>query len=194
MDEITKAHLPADKSLIGLFTDYTAAERAYQQLKKAGYTENEISILMSDEAHVQYFPAPHLEVQVVGDSLTEGPGLGGVVGAGTGGMLGAIAGAAVSLAFPGIGLIAAGPIAAILTGAGAGALSGGLLGTLFGLNLSEGESKKYEEKIKQGNILIGINPHSEEEARAHRQEWQSLGAEVITQEPQAPAVLPGNVI
>jgi len=185
MDKSAKAHLPADKSLIGLFTDYNVAERAYRHLRELGYTEEQISILMSDEARLQYFEAPHLHVHVVGDSLTEGPGLGGVIGAGTGGLLGAIAGAAVSFAFPGIGLVAAGPIAAILTGGGVGALAGGLLGTIFGLNIPENESKKYEEKIKQGNILLGINPHSEKEARLIRQEWQNLGAEVITQETVA---------
>jgi hypothetical protein len=187
MDEAAKAHLPADKSLIGLFTDYDAAERAYQLLQDLGYPDGEISILMSDEAHKQYFPAPHLHVDVVGSSLTEGPGLGGVIGAGAGTALGAIAGAAVSFALPGVGLVAAGPIAAILAGGGFGALAGGLLGTLFGLNLPEDKAKGYEEKIKEGNILIGINPHSAEDARRITQEWQSLGAELITHETAVPA-------
>ena len=93
MDEAVKAHLPADKSLVGLFTDYNAAERAYQLLKDLGYPEGEISILMSDEARKQYFPAPHLHVDVVGSSLKEGPGLGGVIGAGAGTALGAGLGA-----------------------------------------------------------------------------------------------------
>ena len=185
MDASVKAHLPADKSLIGLFTDYSAAEQAYQHLKEMGYTEDQISILMSDEARLQYFEAPHLHVNVVGDSITEGPGLGGVIGAGTGGILGGIAGAAVSFALPGVGLVAAGPIAAIIAGGGFGALAGGLLGTLFGLSIPESEAHGYEEKIKQGNILLGINPHTEEDAQLIGQEWQNLGAEVITQQTVA---------
>jgi hypothetical protein len=193
MDQSAKAHLPADKSLVGVFTDYSAAERAYQHLKETGYTEDQISILMSDEARTQYFEAPHLHLHIVGDSIKEGPGLGGVIGAGTGGILGAMAGAAVSFALPGVGLVAAGPIAAMLAGGGFGALAGSVLGTLFGLSLSEEEAHSYEEKIRQGNILIGINPHSEEDARNIRQEWQNLGAEAVTQQTTASVSASGGI-
>ena len=181
MDTSIKTQLPADKTLTGVFTDRNSAERAYHHLMEMGYSEEEVTILMSDEARIRYFPAPGLKGEVVGDTLREGPGLGAVVGATAGTTLGAIIGAAVSLALPGVGLIIAGPLAATLTGAALGGLSGGLLGSLLGIGIPEQRAKRYEEQIKAGNILIGVNPHSESEEQRITEEWRGVGVEVIHQ-------------
>jgi hypothetical protein len=61
-----------------------------------GFGEDDISLLMSDEAHLRYFPAPELKGEVVGERMIEGPGLGGVIGAGTGTMLGSLLGMGLS--------------------------------------------------------------------------------------------------
>src|SRR5262249_46343337 len=174
MDEAVKAHLPADKSLIGIFNDRPSAEAAYVLLKDMGYTEDDINILLSDEARLRYFPAPRLEAEVVGISLHEGPGIGAAVGAGAGLIFGAMIGAAASLAFPGIGLVVAGPLAATLAGAGIGAMTGGLLGSLVGLGIPENQAKTYEEKIKAGAIIIGVTPYSGKDTQKIKDEWQKL--------------------
>lgn len=181
MDKSIKAHLPADKSLTGVFTDRSSAEHAYGVLMDLGYTEDEISVLMSDEARVRYFPSPGLKGEVVGDKLVGGPGLGGVIGASTGTMLGAILGAAASLALPGVGLVIAGPLAAALAGATLGGMSGGLLGSLLGVGFSEESAKNYEKKIKEGNILIAVNPLSDDDTEKITREWASVGGEIIRQ-------------
>jgi hypothetical protein len=49
---------------------------------------------------------------------------------------------------------------AALAGAGIGAAVGGLTGALVGLGIPEYEAKRYEGKIKDGNILISV--HSED--------------------------------
>src|SRR5262245_28334444 len=128
MDTSIKNHLPADKTLTGVFTDRTSAERAYGLLRESGYPEDSINVLISDEARVRYFPAPGFRGEIVGDKALEGPSLGGVVGAGAGTALGAIIGAAVSVALPGVGVLVAGPIASALAGATLGGLSGGMVG------------------------------------------------------------------
>ncbi|HKX26940.1 MAG TPA: hypothetical protein VJ302_04525 [Blastocatellia bacterium] len=181
MDTSIKTQLPADKTLTGVFTDRTSAERAYQHLLAGGYNEDDITVLMSDEARIRYFPAPGLKGEVVGDTVREGPGLGAVVGAGAGTALGAIIGAAVSLAMPGVGLIIAGPLAATLTGATLGGLSGGLLGSLLGIGIPEHKAKHYEEQLKAGNILIGVNPHSPDDEQQITEEWRKAGVEIIHQ-------------
>ncbi|MEJ7708917.1 MAG: hypothetical protein WKF84_03465 [Pyrinomonadaceae bacterium] len=65
---------------------------------------------------------------------------------------------------PGIGLVVAGPIAAALAGAGAGGLTGGLIGALVGSGIPEDRAKEYEQGIKEGNIVMGINARSDEDA------------------------------
>src|SRR5262245_53249792 len=142
------AQLPADKTLTGVFTDRKSAERAYSVIQELGYGDQEINILMSDEAHLRYFPAPGLKGEVIGNQAGEGPGLGALVGAGAGATLGAIIGAAASLVLPGIGLIVAGPLAAALAGGAVGGLSGGLLGSLLGIGIPEHQAKNYEEHLK----------------------------------------------
>ncbi len=181
MDESTKAHLPADKTLVALFTDGTAAESAYVFLKELGYAENEVNVLLSDESRMRYFPDPGFRGEVLGSTVMGGPGLGAAVGAGTGAVLGGMLAAAAVIAFPGIGLIALGPLAAIAAGSGLGGLSGGLLGSLLGVGIPEDQASSYEEKLRQGNILIGVSPHSDDDREKIMTEWRKFGAELVTQ-------------
>lgn len=92
---------------------------------------------------------------------------GAVVGASTGsfvgGTLGLLAGIG-ALATPGLGpLIAAGPLMAALSGAAVGAGVGGIAGALVGMGIPEIEARKYEGKIRGGNILIAVHTESAED-------------------------------
>ena len=83
-----------------------------------------------------------------------------------GGTLGLLAGIG-AITIPGAGpLIAAGPIMAALSGAFVGAAVGGLAGALIGLGVPEYEAKRYEGKIRRGNILISV--HAETSAQIKR--------------------------
>src|SRR6202012_6063808 len=86
---------------------------------------------------------------------------GAATGAGTGGVLGGALGWLVgigALAIPGVGpFIAAGPIMAALGGAAIGGAVGGIAGALIGLGTPEYEAKRYEGKIKSGNVLISVH-------------------------------------
>lgn len=182
MDEATKAHLPADKSVAGVFSNKDTAEEAYGLLRELGYPEDDINVLLSDETRKRYFPAPHLEAEVVGLGLREGPGVGAALGASAGILFGALIGAAASIAFPGVGLIAAGPIAAAITGAGVGGMTGGLLGSLVGVGIPERDAMVYEEKLRQGSVIIGVSPRSEDDKQTILSQWRELGAEILTQD------------
>src|SRR5918992_2693499 len=139
------------------------AEQIVDSLKGSGFSNNDISVLFPDKtgtkdfAHEQHTKAPE----------------GAATGAGTGGVLGGALGWLVgigALAIPGLGpFIAAGPIMAALSGAAAGAALGGLSGALVGLGIPEYEAKRYEGKIKEGNILISVHTDDRDErARAKR--------------------------
>jgi outer membrane lipoprotein SlyB len=61
------------------------------------------------------------------------------------------------LAIPGIGpLIAAGPIAAGITGAILGGSFGGVAGSLVGLGLSKAEAHLVEQHLKAGKTILMV--------------------------------------
>ena len=127
------------------------------QLKEAGFSNNDVSVLLPDRAgsrdfaHEQHTKAP------------EGAATGAVAGGVAAGVLGWLVGIG-SLAIPGVGpLIAAGPIVAALSGAAAGGAVGGMVGALVGLGVPEYEAKQYEGKIKDGNILISVHTEDSKE-------------------------------
>jgi uncharacterized membrane protein len=120
-------------------------------LKLAGFSNNDISVLFPDKtttkdfAHEKHTKAP------------EGAAIGGAVGLSVGAVVGLLAGIG-SLAIPGVGpFIAAGPIMGALSGASVGAATGGLTGSLIGLGIPEYEAKRYEGKIIGGNTLISVH-------------------------------------
>jgi hypothetical protein len=155
------------------------AIRIVEQLKAAGFSHNDISVLFPDKAgtrdfaHEQHTKAPE----------------GAAAGAGTGGVLGGTLGWLVgigALAIPGLGpFIAAGPIMAALSGAAAGAALGGLTGALIGLGIPEYEAKRYEGKVKEGNLLISVHTEESTERARARQIFEQEGAEDIADTAEA---------
>ena len=117
---------------------------------------------------------------------------GAVTGAGTGGVVGGALGWIVgigALAIPGVGpFIAAGPIMAALSGAAIGAAAGGIAGGLIGLGIPELEAKRYEGKVKAGNILISVHTENSEEITRAKDIFTKAGAQDIctTGEASAP--------
>lgn len=142
------------KALFGLARSENQAVSVVDQLKVAGFSNSDISVLFPDRAGNRHFAH---------EQHTKAPE-GAAVGAGSGVVLGAAFGwlAAIgTLAIPGLGpLIAAGPIIAALTGAGGGAVVGGVAGTIIGLQMPEFEARQYDDKMNGGNILISV--HSED--------------------------------
>jgi hypothetical protein len=170
------------KAVFCIATSETQAERIVGDLKTAGFSNNDISALFPDRAgtrdfaHEQHTKAP------------EGATTGGVVGGVLGGALGWLAGIG-SLAIPGVGpLIAAGPIMAALGGAAVGAATAGVVGALVGFGIPEYEAKRYEGKIRAGNILISVHCESSDEVSHAKDIFERNGAEDIayTGESDAP--------
>ncbi len=121
------------------------------QLKAAGFSPNDISVLLPDKTGTRDFAY---------EQHTKAPE-GAATGAGTGGVLGGALGWLVgigALAIPGLGpFIAAGPIMAALSGAAAGAALGGVTGALVGLGIPEYEAKRYEGRIRSGAALLSVH-------------------------------------
>ena len=85
-----------------------------------------------------------------------------------------------ALAILGIGpLIAAGPILAALSGAAVGAAAGGITGALVGMGIPELEAKRYEGKVKAGNLLISVHTDNSDEIKSAKDIFSSAGAQDI---------------
>jgi len=121
------------------------AENIIAGLKSAGFSNNDISALLPDKRGTRDFAHEH------NTKAPEGAATGGVAGLGVGAGIGA-------LAIPGVGpFIAAGPIMAALGGAAVGSAAGGVIGALVGMGIPEFEAKRYDTKIREGNILISVH-------------------------------------
>lgn len=163
--------------LTGMFSDRESADRAYNALRDRGYEHDEVNLMMSDETRKKHFDKDdHSEL---GTKAMEGAGTGSAIGGTLGAIAGAIAAIGTTLAIPGLGLVVAGPIAAALAGAGAGGLTGGLIGGLIGHGIPEERAKKYEEGIKNGHIVMGVQPRNDEDATYLEQNWRDArGSEI----------------
>jgi hypothetical protein len=161
------------KSVFCIATSRTQADQIVDQLKKANFSNNDISALFADKGTSHDFA--HKKNTKAPEGAITGAGTGGVVG----GVLGWIAGIG-ALAIPGVGpFIAAGPIIAALSGAAIGATVGGIAGGLIGLGIPELEARRYEGKIKEGNILISVHTEDSGEITRAKDIFTKAGAQDI---------------
>jgi hypothetical protein len=163
----------------GLFRDRDSAERAYQSLSERGYSQSDVNLVMSDETRKKHFAGTDAPNTELGNKAAEGAGVGGAIGGTLGAIAAAIAAVGTSLVLPGAGLVVAGPLAAALAGGGAGAATGGLLGALIGAGIPEERVKHYESGIKEGGILMGVRPRSNEDAEHFERSWKEYQGEHV---------------
>jgi len=168
------------RMVTAMFKDRDSAERAYGIIADRGYDKDDVNLMMSDEARKRHF-GPNTTVETeLGNKALEGAGAGAGIGGTVGAVVGAIAAAGTALAIPGLGLVIAGPIAAALAGAGAGGATGGLIGALVGSGIPEERVEVYENGVKEGNIVMGVTPRSDEDADYIEREWRDSRGEHIT--------------
>jgi len=146
------------KTVVGVFKNEQVAREVVEDLRKAGF-DKEISILARGREGQQ------------GEAMTMEGGGGIADGIATGGVLGGLAGLAAgagALFIPGLGpLVAAGPIAGLLSGAAARGIAGGLIDW----GIPEEEGRQYEEEDPsrknfglcplRGSICRSGQPHNE---------------------------------
>jgi hypothetical protein len=170
---------PSSRPMVtGLFRDRDSAERAYGSVTSRGYSDDDLNLAMSDETRKRHFSSDGRETEL-GTKAAEGAGVGGAVGATLGAIGGALAAVGTSIAIPGLGLVIAGPAAAAIAGAGAGGVTGGLIGALVGWNIPEERVKHYEAGIKEGGIVMGVTPRSDEDAEYIEREWKNHRGEYV---------------
>jgi hypothetical protein len=162
------------KAVFCIAQNIDQTESIVNNLKDAGFSNNDISVLLPDKTSTKDFAyEKHTKAP-------EGAAIGGTVGLGAGAVLGLLAGIG-SLAIPGVGaFIAAGPIMGALSGAAVGAATGGLTGALIGLGIPEYEAKRYEGKIIGGSALISVHTESSEGVDKAKKIFEQAHAEDIS--------------
>ena len=171
----------ANKAVFGIAKSEGQAIAIANNLKAAGFTANDVSVLFPDKqgtkdfAHEKKTKAP------------EGTATGATTGAILGGGLGWLAGIG-ALAIPGLGpFVAAGPIMAALAGVGAGGAIGGIAGALIGMGIPEYEAKRYEGRVTEGGILLSVHCDDSKWTKRAKEILEHTGADDISSTGEASA-------
>lgn len=170
------------KNVIAVYKDFPTANAVVRALVEHGVPRNEISMISLDEQGNFKKEILHLQE---GEDKEERQGLakGAGAGAGIGAVLGGLGGLLVGLgvfSIPGLGpVLAAGPMAAAITGLAGGAVGavsggvvGGLIGMLTDMGVPEEKAELYLENIRHGGILVA----------AHVEDSQALGVRAVMNE------------
>jgi hypothetical protein len=166
-------------AVFGIYPSYTTVEMGVDNLKAAGFSNRDISVLLPESAGSKAFA--HEKGTKAPEGATAGAGTGIVLGGAMGWLLGVGA-----LAIPGLGpFIAAGPIMAALAGAGVGGAVGGITGALIGMGIPEYEAKRYEGRVKNGGILLSVHCDSSEQTKHAKQVLEQTGAQDVSSSSEA---------
>jgi hypothetical protein len=158
------------KTVTRVYSDYASADLAIRELKAAGLSDGDISILASN-AEGWHKPDSsdinprHDKDRDGRDDRAEGAATGGGIGAVAGGAVGAATGLGM-LAIPGVGpVVAAGWLAALAAGAVAGGAAGGIIGALVEAGESKENAEIYAEALRRGGAIVTARVPNDQEGR-----------------------------
>jgi hypothetical protein len=166
------------KAITGVFETRSAAERAVNEMYKAGVSADKVTLLTPGTVeHVDK------EMQSVPTDSTEQPGMGKAVGALLGGGVGFTGGSLLMALVPGLGPVTALGLlgAAILGAAGAtaGAVVGGKTETSMSTGLPEDEIFVYEDALRKGRSVVIALAENDESGTILREKLEAAGAESV---------------
>ncbi|MBV8771140.1 MAG: hypothetical protein JO166_02250 [Deltaproteobacteria bacterium] len=167
------------KAVFAIAKTQAQAVDLVEQLKLAGFSNKDISVLLPDTAettnfaHEQHTKVPEPDIAEATAEAMVGGVFGWLMGGGP-------------LAISGLGpFFAAGPLMAALSGMGAGALAGGLTSTLVGMGIPEYEALHYETRLQEGNILMSVHTDDSSERDRARRIFSANGAADISSSEEA---------
>jgi len=147
-------------AVVGVFENRARAERAIEELKAAGFDDDNIGMIYRDGE------GKTVKTGAADDTYAE-------EGATAGAVAGAVGGAAVGAGIlagviPVIGpVLALGTLGTILVNAAGGAAIVGLAGALIGWGIPEEDASYYEGEVQAGRYLVSVEADAREgEARA----------------------------
>jgi hypothetical protein len=143
-------------TVVGIFATRAAAEKAFAELRAAGYREDQIGLIGKDSKG-------RVVKKGKADETNAGEGLG--IGAAVGAVGGAAVGAGVIAGvIPVIGpVLAIGILGTVLLNAAGGAAIAGLAGALIGWGIPEEDAKFYEQQVHDGQYMVTVTGENCEE-------------------------------
>ncbi len=151
--------------VLGVFQEEAAAQEAISAVKELGISEDKLSLVAKQAGEQDVESGGEMGTD---QNLVDGSAAGGALG----GAAGILAGAGL-LAVPGLGpVLAAGPIAAGLTGAAAGGIAGGLAD--YGIDQNAGQ--RYAGEVENGNILVAVEDTSQDKVNDIADKLKEAGA------------------
>jgi hypothetical protein len=132
---------------------------------------------MSRDTRDRYFPKDEANRTELGTKAAEGATVGAVTGGGLGALLAGMA--ASGIAVPGLPIIAMGALAAALTGAVTGGGIGAIVGALIGHGIPKERAEYYDAAIRDGGIVMGVSPRTQEDAEFLHEQWKACGGDQI---------------
>jgi hypothetical protein len=171
----------SNTAVFGVYRDTIALSGGLEALRAGGFRNTDVSVLLPENTGTKDF------VHKKDTKAPEGATTGATTGAVVGGIVGWLVGIG-ALAIPGLGpLIAAGPIVALLAGAGAVGAAGGIVGTLVGLGIPEYEAKRFEGRVRSGGTLLSVHCDNSEWVKRAKRLLEQTGAEDIASSSEAKA-------
>lgn len=132
---------------VGVFQENDQARKAIDELRRAGFTNDEIGYL----AHARLEGQSEATAANVATGMVEGGVLGGVLGA------------VATLLIPGIGpAVAGGILAATFSGAALGAAAGGLIGSFVRIGIPEKDARFYQKELQAGHVIVTVTTAGED--------------------------------
>jgi hypothetical protein len=157
---------------VGVFAEVEPAENAVQRLLDHGFTRREITVICSDAGIERHFKSfQHQEP--AGANTAAAVTTGGIVGAALGGFTALALGTATG----GVGLLAAGGLAAWT-----GGIVGGLMGAMMTRGVEKSAADYYDQAVTAGKILVAVEAHGAHGDRRLREAEKLLaqaGAEPV---------------
>ncbi len=160
------------RNITGIFDSKFEADRATLQLLNEGFSNSDLSLIMSDATRDIFL--------YNGEDAASKVAKGGAAGAAIGGALGALLAGLTAVGSivitGGSGILIAGPLVAILSGLGAGGIVGGFSGALIQAGFAADEAANYEDEIRAGKAILVVHTHSDAEEAKARSALSSYGA------------------
>jgi len=159
---------------LGVFNSLAAADEAVRRLLAAGFTQQQISVICSDETRQRHFRGFEHQ-QPAGKNMPLAATVGGAVGAAIAGLAAVTAAAATG----GGALFVAGGAAAWT-----GAVLGGFLGAMMTRGIEKELADFYDQAVTEGKIVVAAEAHGPQ-----AQARLAVAAEILAQAGAEPLPL-----
>lgn len=139
-------------TVVGVFEDQSAAQKAVAELRRAGFAEDHIGVVRRDTQGAA--ARQDIETGDATSNVGTGAATGAIAGAGVGALW---ALGIVTLGLPAVGpVVAGGILASILASAAGTAVAGGIVGALVGLGIPEEQAQAYESEFHAGRTIVTV--------------------------------------